>query len=215
MGFLARRAVLVALVGCIALPTVAHAITVGEVLALSKAGVSEAVILALIDRDRTIFAIEPNDVVALQAQGLTDSVIVAMLRSGRDDGDRAARAASDLSTAMFLAERAPGPEVTIVGHDRDQPNPFTSAPYFGAPSAAPILVVPYAGGARWRRREGAPVPAPTFPEPAASTSPFHQPAIAPVSVGRLAFCRAEVRGANSAFPLTYTTVCPDVMQPKR
>ena len=62
--------------GCMAVivlaPRAAFAITVDQVVALAKAGVTDAVILALIDRDRTVFAIEPEQIVSLQRDGLSE-----------------------------------------------------------------------------------------------------------------------------------------------
>jgi len=49
----------------------ASAVTLDQVLSLAHAGVTDAVILALIDRDRTIFAVEPEQIVALQREGLS------------------------------------------------------------------------------------------------------------------------------------------------
>ena len=41
-------------------PTAAFALTVQDVIALSKAGVSDEVIVALIERDRPVFTIDPD-----------------------------------------------------------------------------------------------------------------------------------------------------------
>ena len=59
--------------------------TVDEIVALSKAGVSESVILALIDRDKTIFSLPAERIVALQKDGVSDAIVIAMLRSGREE----------------------------------------------------------------------------------------------------------------------------------
>src|SRR2546421_89585 len=104
----------------IALP--AAAVTADEIVALAHAGITDAVILALIDRDKTIFAIEPEQLVALKTQGLSEAVILAMLKSGREEGERAAQAAADMNTAMILASLAPGPDLVIVGHGPEVPN---------------------------------------------------------------------------------------------
>src|SRR5439155_3274469 len=103
-------------------PTAAVAVTVDQVVALSQAGVTDAVILALIDRDRTIFAIEPEQIVKLQRDGLSQAVIVAMLKSGREEGEQAARADAAYNTASIAAALAPAPELVIVGHGPDRPN---------------------------------------------------------------------------------------------
>ena len=46
---------------------------IDQVVALAKAGVTDTVILALIDRDRTVFAIEPEQIVSLQRDGLSEN----------------------------------------------------------------------------------------------------------------------------------------------
>src|SRR5262245_51834169 len=108
---------------CVAAAPVS-AISVEQIVALSKAGVSEAVILALMDRDQTILTIDPEQVVALKRQGLSDKLIVAMLQNGRDAGEAAARAVSESQVAAILANPTissitPGPDLVIVGHGPD------------------------------------------------------------------------------------------------
>src|ERR1700742_1851371 len=49
-------------------PKAASAVTVDQIIALSKAGVSEAVILALLDRDGNVLSIEPEQLVALKRE---------------------------------------------------------------------------------------------------------------------------------------------------
>src|SRR6476659_5757148 len=70
------------------LPTTASAVTVDEIVGLARAGVTDAIILALIDRDKTLFAIEPEQIVKLQKDGVSEAVILAMLKSGREEGDQ-------------------------------------------------------------------------------------------------------------------------------
>lgn len=59
-----------------------RAITVDQIAALSQTGVSDAVIIAMIERDQPIFTIDPAEVVRLQQDGLSEQLIVAMLASG-------------------------------------------------------------------------------------------------------------------------------------
>ena len=47
-------------------PAPASAVTINEIISLSKAGVSEPVILALIDRDKTVFTLNAEQLVTLQ-----------------------------------------------------------------------------------------------------------------------------------------------------
>ena len=90
MGGMIRRAVILGCMSVLLLaPRGAYAITVDQVVALAKSGVTDTVILALIDRDRTVLAIEPEQIVTLQRDGLSETVILAMLRSGRAETSNA------------------------------------------------------------------------------------------------------------------------------
>jgi hypothetical protein len=108
-------------------PLPAAAVTVDQIVALSKAGVSEAVILALLDRDRTVLTIDADRLVTLKREGLSDSLILAMLKSGRDEAEEAAqvvsadKAASILAT-LPLSSSLPAPDLVIVGHGPERPN---------------------------------------------------------------------------------------------
>src|SRR5262249_46145690 len=108
-------------------PVRAAAITIDQIVALSKAGVSEAVILALLDRDRTILAIDADRVAALKREGLSDTVIVAMLRGRREEADRAAPAIPDGKLAGILStlpppSSPPPPDLVIVGREPQSPS---------------------------------------------------------------------------------------------
>ena len=103
-------------------PSAASAVTREEIVRLSKSGVSDAVILALVDRDKTIFTVNPDDLVALKSEGVSDAVVLAMLKSGREEGEaafayQAAQAAAERAAAEWLA-----PNVVVIGHGPDRPN---------------------------------------------------------------------------------------------
>src|SRR5579864_6389917 len=53
-------------------PRAASAATLEEVIALSSAGVSEAVLLALVERDQSVFALEVPQLVALKQAGVSE-----------------------------------------------------------------------------------------------------------------------------------------------
>jgi hypothetical protein len=97
------------------MPAPASAVTVKEIVSLSKAGVSEQVILALIDRDKTIFNLPAEQFVTLQKEGVSDAIVLAMLRSGRDEPPPTAPAAA-------LQPDPPEPNIVVVGHEPDRPN---------------------------------------------------------------------------------------------
>ncbi len=61
----------------------AEAITVGEIIELSKKGLSEDVLLALIEIESKVFPVDPETVQALKAGGVSERVIAAMVRHGR------------------------------------------------------------------------------------------------------------------------------------
>jgi hypothetical protein len=123
----------------------ASAVTVDQIVALSKAGISEPVILALIDRDRTIFTIDPEQLVTLKQDGLSDAILMAMLKSGRAEGEAAFREQSAANTAAILSTLTTAPELVIVGHGPEYPNGHRYEPYsdgFGV-TTYPIVPAPY------------------------------------------------------------------------
>ena len=129
----------------------ASALTVQEVVALSKAGVSDEVLLSLIDRDKTIFAIDNDQLIALTRDRISEKLVVAMLRSGRQEPPPTAQAASvthavpaDPGTFMF----GHGPSKPNTYHEFDQlglggPLVVYGAPYFVPPYAAPLALSPH------------------------------------------------------------------------
>lgn len=100
-------------------PTAAAALTAQDVVALSKAGVSESVMLAMIERDKTIFALDAAQVIALQRDGVSERVVVALLKSGREEAPSAAVVATTAAN-VFPVE----PFVVGVGHGPERPNTY-------------------------------------------------------------------------------------------
>jgi hypothetical protein len=157
---MSMRAFLTTFLLVILLPVMASAVTVDQIVQLSKAGVSDEVLLALIDRDKSVFSIDPEQLVVIERAGVSRAVILAMLKSG---GQPAPSAQSAEPLRMV------GPDVTIVGHDPDVPNVSTVQNYtiFAPPIAAGGFV--FAG--------------PSLCAPAAATGPRYI-RIGPPSVGR-------------------------------
>ncbi len=193
MPRLCHRLVLAASVAASVLaPAAASAVTVDQIVALARSGVTDAVILALIDRDKTILPLDAEQLVMLKAEGVSEPVILAMLKSGREEGDRAAQAEADLRAAMILAERSSGPEVGFIGNGLDAPytRPYG---YYSGPPAGGYFALPYAF--EWRTadrgmrssRSGRRTPQSEFRN---ATSPPHtgsfispvQPVIPPIGV---------------------------------
>jgi hypothetical protein len=65
------------------LPARAEAITLREVIELTKAGLSDEVLLALIEIDQRVFPIDPATLRSLKEAGVSEKVIVAIVKSGR------------------------------------------------------------------------------------------------------------------------------------
>ena len=102
-------------------PTSASAVTVEQIVSLSNAGVSQTVILALIDRDKTIFTLEPDQLITLKNDGISDEIIVAMLKSGRAEGEAAADANAAVNAAIITSALSVGPDPVVVGHGPERP----------------------------------------------------------------------------------------------
>ena len=111
----------------------AEAVTIRDVIELSKAGLSDQVLLALIEVDRGVFTMDAPTLKQLKAAGVSDTVILALIRSGRP-------AAQEPEPAPGPAA-APEPEVIVRYVDRyvDRYPDYYQPP---APAPAPVAV-PY------------------------------------------------------------------------
>jgi len=115
-------------------PATSFAVTMQEIVALSKAGVSDAVILALIERDKTIYALNADQLIALKHEGVSEPVVLAMLRSGRQEPP---------PPPLTPVVEAPIPEpYVVVPQNPDRPSAPEPPP--PAPPAYPVpVLVPY------------------------------------------------------------------------
>lgn len=196
MREMVRRVLVLSVIAvCLLAPRTASAITVDQIVALAKAGVTDTVILALIDRDRTVFAIEPEHVVSLQRDGVSENVVLAMLKSGRAEGEQAARADAAQNAAWIMSALSMEANTVIVGHGPDRPNtPHVDGFYSGPPSSGVELVPP-----------------PYVPAFRSGPSPFgaRRPA------EPRALCYAHISTPHATNQRPFVTVCPEVMQPRR
>jgi hypothetical protein len=154
------RAVLIAfcvtvgLVGATVRP--AYAVSMHDLVALSKAGLGDEVLVALIEADGTVFNLDGPKILELRAQGLSERVITAMIRNGLRE-----------NTPSPLPEPVPPPPV---------PQPTAAAgtaqdPYFvvigekppePTPPPAPLYVVPWVPWVAPRIRGAHPAPFITY-----------------------------------------------------
>jgi hypothetical protein len=171
-------------------PVVASAATIEEIVRLSKSRVSDDVILALIERDKTIFTIGPDDLVALKSDGVSEAVVVAMLKSGRAEGEaavarQAAQAAAERAEVAWLT-----PNVVVVGHGPDRPNTGYYDRFSSPPRPWPLSAEFFPGGL-------SPVP------------------LANAFLARRSLCLAEMRTGPSRAAFTYVTECPSQLEHRR
>jgi len=204
-----RLSTLIVAAICLLTASPVFAVTVDQIVALSKAGVSEAVILALLDRDRTILTIDPDQIVALKRDGLSDTLITAMLKSGRDEAEQAAQDVSSWNAATILSSLNNTPGVVVVGHGPDRPNTIHTEDWYSG----------FRDGVRVAgHRAGSAYVSPRSPYRNGLTGKsFHLPS-PPVfgssPRGRNAdrrLCLAQVNTATGPGP-SYVTECPAVMR---
>ena len=113
----------------------AEALSVRDVIELSKAGLGEEVLLALIEVDPSIFAIDAPTLKQLKAAGVSERVIVAMIKSGRTPRPEPIAAADPDAAPAPRHE----PEVVVIDH-RDAPAPAPAPAPVAYPVAVPVYV---------------------------------------------------------------------------
>ena len=134
------------LVGLLLLPATAGAVTVHEIIELTKAGLSDEVLTALIDADRTIFTLDKDQILELKEAGVSKAVLLKMLRSRREFDSPPPEAAPEPAsgpTATASADEVPG--IVIIGA---QPAP--------APPPACSTTFRSRSGAEYERRRRSP-----------------------------------------------------------
>lgn len=110
-------------------PLAADALTVRDVVQLTRAGLSEETLLALIEVDPSVFPIDAESLQMLKAEGVAERVIVAMIRSGRVSSTVPSQAPPEPS--LEAAAPAPAPSVVVIEH-REPPTivrEVTAVPY--------------------------------------------------------------------------------------
>lgn len=97
----------------------AEAITIRDIVDLSRAGMGEEILLALIEVDGGIFRIDTETLTMLKREGVSERVILAMVKSGRTRPAAEPAAPPDDIVQM----PAPPPVVVIEHQDREVPVP--------------------------------------------------------------------------------------------
>jgi hypothetical protein len=109
----ARTAVLIVLFAAFTAVS-AQAVTLKDIIELTKAGLGDDVLLALIEVDGGVFDVDTATLTRLKAAGVSEKVIVALVRSGRV---RPAADEPQTLTNVVAVQQAPEvtyPEVTYI-----------------------------------------------------------------------------------------------------
>jgi hypothetical protein len=94
-------------------PARADAITLKEIVQLSRAGLTDEVLLALIEVDQRVFAIDSETLTMLKEAGVSERVIIAIVRSGRIPPP------APLPEPIQLTQAdPPEPQVVVIEHER-------------------------------------------------------------------------------------------------
>jgi len=105
----------------------ADAITVRDVIELTKAGLSEEVLLALVESDRNVFTLDAPTMKALKEAGVTDRVMLALIHNGR-------------TSAAAPVEPMPQPAVAPQAQSDPEPRVIVIDHHDAQPSQAPVMV---------------------------------------------------------------------------
>jgi hypothetical protein len=129
------RQVLAVLIVVVGLASSAEALTVRDIIELSKAGLSDDVLLALIEVDQTVFSIDPATLKMLKASGVSENVIIAMIRSGRVPRTEPLPPEPErVLTDPAPAPTPPEPQVIVIDHHDQVQVPVA------VPVAVPVFV---------------------------------------------------------------------------
>lgn len=146
-------AVLVATVALSVAAPRAESLTVRDIIELSRAGLGDDVLLALIDVNGGVYAIDPGTLKKLQEAGVSQRVIVALVRSGRERPPVPPPLPPPAPEAEAAAIPPPPPHVVVVEHHEPQVQPVFVPVY---------VAVPTAGHGHRRPAAAAPAPATSF-----------------------------------------------------
>ncbi len=108
---IARSLAVVSFVAALLAPVAARAITVQEVITLSKLGISESEIVKAIQKDQSIFNITVQDMLSLKQAGVPDGVIRFMMETPQRFGGGQAPAPVAPAPVAPAAPLAPAPVV--------------------------------------------------------------------------------------------------------
>lgn len=116
MSRLAKVLTSVALGSLLLLPSRADAVTLQEIVAMSRAGLGDEVLLALIEIDQQVYPVDPDTLKTLKDAGVSEKVILAVVKSGRVRPP--VTAATEPAFAVPPAQPEPEPQVVVIERER-------------------------------------------------------------------------------------------------
>lgn len=119
-------------------PARAEAVTVQDIIELTRAGLGDDVLLALIEVDRRVFSIDADTLSRLKKAGVSERVILAMIRSGRTPPPEEPPVQEP---PVAVEQPEPAPPVVVIEHRetvREVPVPVPVPAY----PVAPVYVQP-------------------------------------------------------------------------
>jgi hypothetical protein len=113
------------------LPATAGAVTVRDIIELSRAGLPDDVLVAVIDADRTIFTLDKAQILELKEAGVSKAVLLKMIRSRREF-----EPAPEPPPPVLTDAQPQQPEIVVIGGQQPSPEP-------AAPVVPQYYYVPY------------------------------------------------------------------------
>lgn len=92
--------------------------SVKDVIALSKAGLADEVLLALIEVNGSVYPTDAETLTGLKVAGVSPAVIVALVKSGRQP-----RVSEPVAGPSESAVTQPQPQIVVVEHEAPAPEP--------------------------------------------------------------------------------------------
>ena len=143
----------------------AQAITLSEIVELTQAGLSDEILLALIEVDQRVFSIDSETLKSLRNAGVSPRVIVAIVKSGRMPAAEPVVPERVVTERIIEVERADPPAPQIVVIDRPVVHEV--------PVAVPVYVaVGSRSTARQRHQPYVVAPSPFIPFGSVTAPPF-------------------------------------------
>jgi hypothetical protein len=118
-----RRLVLLLLLS-LGVTASAEALTIRDVIELTRAGLGDEVLLALIEVDRRVYTVDTKTLKELKLAGVSDKVIAALVRSGRELPVQPPPAAP-----VEEEPEAPAPQVVVIDHHDEREVREVAVPY--------------------------------------------------------------------------------------